>query len=182
MRASFSRSPLFRPLSVCPGPPVRAKLDLRWSEGGEVKGWKRIVAIAALCAPAAAASTTVSIPYSGHFYQVGSWALECDGSTRNFDGCTAEKEIGAAHARIEAVTFAITAKVDTQCDPRRRVEGEAHEWPFEDFPYREAVDRIAADIDSARASCGQAPLAAREREELWEMVVLIYGLRPRPGD
>ena len=145
-------------------------------------GWKRIAAIVALCAPGAAAGTTVIIPYAGYEYQVGSWALECDGSTRNFDGCTAEKTIGAAYAKIAAVTFAITARVDTRCDPRPQVEGEEHEWPFEDFPYREAVDRIAADIDSARASCGQAPLAAEEREELWEMVVLIYGLRPRPGD
>jgi hypothetical protein len=138
--------------------------------------------LAALAWAAAAPATVWSIAPSPHSYKVDGWDLKCDGSTRTFNSCAATRAYGGALVTISSVTFAMTARVDTQCGDADAIDGPDHEWSFDDFPYEQAVNSIEADINRARNACGQPPLTSAEHKGLWEMVVLIYGLRPRGED
>jgi hypothetical protein len=139
-------------------------------------------AIAACCGPAAAPASVVSVTETTSTWQVEGWTLICRATAWPFDRCEAGKALGGARVTIEIERYDIRARVDTQCKRGKRIEGVEEEWPLAGFPFHVAIPRIQDRVDRARAACGQRPLSAADRDRLWEMVVLLYGLRPREGE
>jgi hypothetical protein len=141
----------------------------------------RIAALALSGGPAAAPASVMITPWNIS-YIVDGWAMECSAAMNIFDTCEAEKTFGGARVKLAVVGYAITASVGTKCKGRPEIAGEQREWGLDEAQLNPADAAIVADIDRARAACGQKALPQADRAQISDMVRLLFGLRPGPRD